>query len=180
LASKPGTYSFSGLTMLEQAILENWPLIVLTCCLFLFLFAVTGVPSYFFHPRESSTGKQNAGIAMSYYACGSLAIGWLIAISILVGVALLAFLERSVYGYGLLDHPNTLGRSTALVMTFGMPVFLWWYTLVRLANGMMPELKRIRVYFAVLLPAIWILLGGVIVIGLLLAFSVAVVFDSLR
>ena len=38
----------------------------------LFLLAMTGVPSYFFHPPHLSVVQQNRAIALSYYACTPL------------------------------------------------------------------------------------------------------------
>lgn len=37
------------------------------------LIALTGVPSYFFHPRRLPVEYQNRGVALSYYACAQLA-----------------------------------------------------------------------------------------------------------
>jgi hypothetical protein len=42
-------------------------------CIALFLFGMTGVASYFFHPKSLSIVRQNRALALSYYACGPLA-----------------------------------------------------------------------------------------------------------
>jgi hypothetical protein len=43
-------------------------------CVLLGLAALTGLPSYFFHPRYLSTELQNRAVALSYYGCSSLAL----------------------------------------------------------------------------------------------------------
>jgi hypothetical protein len=49
------------------------------------LAALTGVPTYFFHPRRLPVEYQNRGVALSYYACAPLA--WAPVVCILGGLA---------------------------------------------------------------------------------------------
>ena len=159
LAFQQGTFMPTVPSIIDKAILENWPWVVLTACLVVFLVASTGVPSYFFHPRESPTARQNAGIAMSYYTCAPLAIA-LIPASRMVMMS-------------LLPDAVTIGAILALPL-------LWWYNLLRLAKGVMPELRRTHIYVGVLIPMVWLLLGGLILIVLpAVAFWGVVVVDSL-
>jgi hypothetical protein len=41
-------------------------------CLWLYLLASSGAPSYFFHPRSLDVVRQNRAIALSYYTCAPL------------------------------------------------------------------------------------------------------------
>jgi len=160
LASQRGSFVFPGPSVSERAFLENWPWIILTVCLFLFLFVATGAPSYFFHPRERSTARQNAGIALSCYAASPLAM------------ALLPM-------FGMFAMPN-VPDWVWMAAIVALPL-LWWYNLLRLAKGMMPELRRTHVYVGVLIPVVWLLLGALILFVLPAIALWGVVFvDSLR
>jgi hypothetical protein len=46
---------------------------VLWVCIGLWLFAITGLASYFFHPGSLTVVRQNRAVALSYYACAPLA-----------------------------------------------------------------------------------------------------------
>jgi hypothetical protein len=61
---------------LEDVVDEvGWWFVGLVCvCVLLGLMALTGLPSYFFHPRHMSTELQNRAVALSYYGCSSLAL----------------------------------------------------------------------------------------------------------
>jgi hypothetical protein len=67
-ATSPGT--------LEDVVDEvGYWFVGLACvCVLLGLAALTGLPSYFFHPRYLSTELQNRAVALSYYGCASLAL----------------------------------------------------------------------------------------------------------
>jgi hypothetical protein len=47
---------------------------LLWLCIALCLFAITGVVTYCFHPRELTTVRQNRAIALAYYTCAPLAL----------------------------------------------------------------------------------------------------------
>jgi hypothetical protein len=55
------------------SILQLTVIPVLWICVGLFLMAMTGACSYFFHPRSLPIVQQNRAIALSYYACAPLA-----------------------------------------------------------------------------------------------------------
>ncbi len=52
---------------------ELWPVALLHFGVLLFLAVATGVPSYFFHPRDLPVHVQNRAVALSYYAPAALA-----------------------------------------------------------------------------------------------------------
>ena len=54
-------------------ILQDGGFVVAVVGVWLVLKAVTGVSSYFFHPRFLSTARQNRAVALSYYPCAPLA-----------------------------------------------------------------------------------------------------------
>jgi hypothetical protein len=57
--------------------------------LWLFVLAITGLPSYFFHPRQLTVVQQNRAVALSYFSCAALA--WTpVSVGLIVGGALLA------------------------------------------------------------------------------------------
>ncbi|MBU0639816.1 MAG: zinc ribbon domain-containing protein [Planctomycetes bacterium] len=96
---------------LEEAIDDFGAAIVpvLLVSVVLCLAALTGLPSYLFHPRHLPVEQQNRAVALSYYACAPLV--WL-------------FLAAVFYWPGLLTHRRTvyvdlgmaamLGRAAAL------------------------------------------------------------------
>jgi hypothetical protein len=47
---------------------------VIPLCVWLFVFAAAGVPSYWFHPRRLPVIKQNRVVALSHYACAPLVL----------------------------------------------------------------------------------------------------------
>ena len=62
--------------MLPRAADETgWWFVIFVCvCVLLALLTITGVPSYFFHPRHLSTEQQNRAVAISYYGCAELSL----------------------------------------------------------------------------------------------------------
>jgi len=67
-ATSPGT--------LEDVVDEvgYWVAGLVCVCVLLGLVALTGLPSYFFHPTYMSVESQNRAVALSYYGCSSLAL----------------------------------------------------------------------------------------------------------
>jgi hypothetical protein len=104
-----------------------WPVAVLHICLLLFLAAATGVPSYFFHPRDVPVTLQNRAIALSYYAGGPLAI---------TGLPILA--GSFSYALGL---DNDLGMGLA-IFTAVFPcaqLAAWFLDLTHLTRRVLPQ-----------------------------------------
>ncbi len=138
----------------DAAYAAVWPVAVLHLCFLLFLAAATGVPGYFFHPRDLPVEMQNRAIAMSYYACGPLAMAVLPAAT---GVAALAIGFDGQVGLGLL---------LLAILLPGGQLAAWWLDLIHITRRIMPQRKGRAVLVAVCVPALWFLLGGLIFFGL--------------
>ena len=65
-----------------------WFVALVLACAILALVALTGLPSYLFHPRFLTTAQQNRAIALSYYGSAALA---LTPLATLVGLGAAAF-----------------------------------------------------------------------------------------
>jgi len=157
-----------------QASREFWWWCVLAMCLLVYLLAITGVPSYFFHPRARAVSQQNAGVAMSYYACAPLAIFPVVGALGALGICFPDFLG---------DDPAATWKllSKLSMITVSLVAISWWYNLQRLARTMMPTLQSTRLCTAVLVPILWLLLGLVLLLVFpILAFGGAAFFDSFR
>jgi hypothetical protein len=92
-------------------------------CLALFLFAVSGVSSYFFHPRSIPVVQQNRAIAISYYACAPLAYT-LITAPLLV---LVAYVGGTVFDR--LRSPIVMGLAWLIAL---VPIGLQIASMIRL------------------------------------------------
>jgi len=133
----------------------GWPLIILYFCWLLYLAAATGVPSYFFHPREVPVQQQNRAIALSYYACGPLAF---------LTIPLLTFTAAV-----LTSSPYSNVSLVLIVLTFTLPVAAvvpWWFDLIHLARRLVPQRPQRAAYLGVGVPILWLLLAGVILVGI--------------
>ncbi|MCH8863017.1 MAG: hypothetical protein IID51_10960 [Proteobacteria bacterium] len=91
----------SGPTLAAQAVSEIWPVAVMLGFLLLFLFAATCVPSYFFEPTSVSPQRQNNAVAMSYYACGPLALFLPLVMTLWGLVKLLQYDRWLAYQWGI-------------------------------------------------------------------------------
>jgi hypothetical protein len=145
------------------------------CCLWLFLLAVTGVASYFFHPPNLSIVRQNRAVALSYYACAPLAWTFLPAFTF-TGMILLAIcdLDSSDTGFRVM-----VACSIVSYLALGIQLASWWRcstTLLRHAT----RCGGVRVAaFALSMPVCGVLLGVLILVVLPLVFvGVAVVVLS--
>ncbi len=89
-----------------------------------FLAGLTGLPSYFFHPRGFPVDLQNRAVALSYYTCAPLAIFPLIA-----GLAVLSscLTDRGS------PSPREVAGALAIVLVPAM-LLAWWLDALRLAR----------------------------------------------
>ena len=159
----------SAPTFVERAYAEVWPVAILLACLLLFLVAATSMPSYFFHPPTVSAQQQDNGIAMSYYACGPLALVGLVFVATLLATDMLGIYSRTSHA----ALPSAI-ISTCIV------VLAWWLNLVHIARRSMPHLKSRRVLIAIGVPLLWGALAGLILVGLPFAIlSVLAIWVSL-
>ena len=152
----------------DAAYYAVWPVAVLHICFLLFLAAATGVPGYFFHPRDLPLEQQNRAIAMSYYACGPLAIA---ALPLATGVGAFAIRLDGQIGLGLLLF--------AVLFPCGQ-VAAWWLDLTHITRRIFPQRQGQAVLVAVCVPALWLLLVGVVLVGLpLLVLYVLIILAPL-
>lgn len=140
--------------LLNMAVSAVWPIAVLHLSLVLYLAAMTGVPSYFFHPRGLRVESQNRAIALSYYACGPLAIS---LFPIAAGVA------SGLIG---LDHKFGLFLALLCVTVPCGQLIAWLLDLIHLAHRLMPQFGRRAVLVGVCVPSIWIAFTGLILFGI--------------
>lgn len=147
----------------------GWPLAIMIGLIFLCLLAWTGLPSYFFHPRAVPIRQQNRAIALSYYA-GSSAMMWL-------GTTLAFFGGLLLLG-GADEAPEVLMVVSAFVL---LPILLTLYDLHGLARRLMPLSLGRRYAMLCLLPFLWLLSAGLILIGIpALLAGIYIVAASLR
>lgn len=149
---------------LNETLADVWPMALMHVCFLLFLLAVTGLPSYFFHPGAIPIPRQNTAIAMSYYAAGPVSAAILPTV-----FAINAAVEANIYGL--------MGAGIGLASLIG----LWWWNLVRLVRTTMPQLKVRAALLALSVPLLWGgLLGLLLVVLSLSILWLLVVFASLR
>lgn len=156
---------------------------VLSVSLFLALAAVTGLPSYFFHPKSLSIEHQNRAIAMSYYSYAGLA--WTPMTFALLGVYLLmSWLDlRTVVIKGVWLDPDVAKMFSAVsaILIFGSQVGASWLSWMRISRRSLLRAPGSFLRMAILVPVLWVLVGGLILVGIPLAFLyVALVFVSLN
>jgi hypothetical protein len=103
-------------------IMEGIGLAFAAICLWLFLKAVTGVASYFFHPRGLAVSRQNRAIALSYYACAPLA--WT-PVSIVILIAMVFFSSSDLSGT-LVSYRIGLALGGLVFVSVGIQLTAWW------------------------------------------------------
>jgi hypothetical protein len=98
----------------------GWWFVILVCaCPLLALLVLTGLPSYFYHPRHLSIEQQNRAVAISYYGCAALT---------LTLPAMTGFCTATMIAWAGSEHVALLGL-TALCLFIVM--LIGWLTSVR-------------------------------------------------
>ncbi len=144
---------------------DLWLAAALYLSVFLILAAITGVPSYFFHPRSLPIEQQNRAVALSYYCCAPLA--WT------PGLFLVGFLLGGIR--------VEAGAAVALAGGLLLQVIPWWWYLVKLSRCIMPEGSRRPVVTAVAVPILWIILTALIFLAVYTLFIfLGLVYHSLQ
>jgi len=138
-----------------------WPAAIGYLVFILFLIAATGLPSYFFHPREVPVIQQNRAVALSYYACGPLSFLGVACLSLVIAVL-------PVIGDYKLSFFFTL---TAVVLPVGA-VVPWWLDLIHLCRRLLPQRPARAVAVAIIVPVLWVSLG----VALFLVVPLTVLF----
>lgn len=161
-----GSYAVSNPNVVDDLILNGWYRGLQLVAGIVALAAMTGVPSYLFHPRQLSIGEQNRAIAMSCYACAPLAfVSWTLPLYALA--TLIAVTSRDQF-----DSPPWL----ALAVT-ALAALIWWRRLIRLGRtALRRRWHRIRI--ALCVPLLWLLVAGLIFAGIpwLVLYAVTLVF----
>ena len=153
----------------DQMLRAVWPVAALHGCILLFLAAATGVPSYYFHPRDIPVEQQNRAIALSYYACAALAWTPLAFVILLAG--LVVFQAYEMIGMGLL--------LLAAFLPFGQLV-AWMADLIHVGVRVMPQRRGRLALLAGTLPFLWLALGAFVFLGVpLLALFLVLFLSSL-
>ena len=134
---------------------DTWLELLAVATGLLALIALTGLPSYLCHPRRLPVAEQNRAIALSYYACAPLA--WVSVALVLYLLMLALSLARGTSDFR--GPPWTLIVFTAFFL------ILWWFRLVQLGRWVMPT-WWLRWRMALLVPVLWVFVGGLIAVGL--------------
>lgn len=131
------------------------------------LIAITGLPSYFFHPRYLSVERQNRAVAMSYYGCAALAFLPMGVIPFWLGMLEWRFgLDAILMHFGMLGWESTLrplllGSGTLVLL---LSVFYLWFEPVRLVRALLRRTRDV-VLLAVGLPVLFVLAAALILVA---------------
>jgi hypothetical protein len=139
---------------------------VLWACVWFFFLTVGGVVSYWFHPKIRPIDQQNRAIAISYYACASLALTP-IAVALLCTATLLGYLaDKSLvqWSSGAFDGIFFVGVAGGglLLGEFGM--MLTSATRLLRRTTYCSGARSISCWIG--LPISWMILAGVFLIAL--------------
>lgn len=145
---------------------------VLPLAILLFLLLLTGVASYWFHPRSLPVVRQNRAVALSYYACAPLVFLWLPAVA--TSVVLLT--------------PRELAISRVYLFLVFLDVVLvplvpiiWYVVTLRLLRVATGARARRMILAAIVIPASCAL-SAILALGLIpwLVGFAWLVIDSVR
>ena len=171
-------HAYAGLVLLTPTVDEalnvdweaiGWPVALGYMCLPLWLVAVTGLPSYWFHPRALDKRRQSRAVALSYYACAPLA--WMPLTAVLLGAGLCTYHELLA-----IELPFVLGYALAALQLLG-----WWLVPVQMARRIAQRSDLGAMTLAGALPVCSLLFGILIFVGIpLLIGYVLVIIESLR
>lgn len=131
-----------------------WPVVGFHLLILLYLAAITGLPSYFFHPKGVSVRLQNRAIAMSYYACGPLAL------TAIPATAMIAML--------FIRGPRYALDAVVLFFIIFLPASLgvWLLDLMHISRRVMPQHRWRPALVAIGVPSIWLLLWVLMFVGI--------------
>lgn len=145
-------------TTLGLAYAAYWPAVLVHVGYLLFLFAATGVQSYFFHPKSVPVRLQNNAVAMSYYMAAPLALTTLMYVGLTAALAISSLwidIEPRLL-MGILLHIQAVGSLIGgLVWT--------WELLFHSGRKMMPQEEARWWVMAAALPVLWMAMGVICV-----------------
>lgn len=128
----------------------------------LYLLAMSGAASYFFHPHHLTTVQQNRAIALSYYACRPLVL--LVIPALLGWASLLLHVNQPAWGNKGFLEASLMG--TAAVFMLIITLLLLWVGYIRmLRHATLCSTVR-AIALAVTLPIAWLVLAVMILVGL--------------
>jgi hypothetical protein len=142
----------------------------------LYLLAVTALPSLFFHPRQLPVLRQNRAVALSYYASCAPLVWWWIPVGIAVPGILMEMYFNPNRTYHLGDLFVFVGGGLALYLHFRMAIGPC--RLIRAAT----QCSTARVWaMGLLVPLGWCVLFGTVLTGIpFLALYAAMILSTLR
>jgi hypothetical protein len=149
---------------------------ILPVCVWLFVFAAAGVPSYWFHPRRLPIVKQNRAVALSHYACAPLVL--LLPAGVCFAAALTIAASRHAPRWAY-EATITLSFASSALWIVALAAF---YTntlrLLYLTTG--ARVGRM-IAAAIVLPLSWIACAAVTVLAIpwIIGF-LRIVIESLR
>ncbi len=132
---------------------HDWAILAAFVATVLWLAGITGVPSYFFHPKSVTVQQQNRALALSYYACGALS---LVIIPILLSIP--ANLLPRKY-----EFLAVLSGILALTLPVA-PLSIWWLDLLHLTRRLLPQFPSRVAVVAICVPCLQVLTGLLIVV----------------
>lgn len=139
---------------LNALFVRVWPVVAFPVLLFVLMAAGTGLPSYFFHPRDESLDRQNRAVALSYYTSAFLP---LLNVPGLVAVIGLWLTDETEFGGGMIYLANLLIAAVLLV---------WIGYLGDLLRKAFPERTARAVAMGTTLPLLWIATIAAIMVGI--------------
>ncbi len=148
----------------------GWWFVVFVClCALLALIVLTGLPSYFFHPKYLSVERQNRAVALSYYGCAPLALAAIVLLGMCVGGVLL----RSASPIATVWLPGALLLKLILAICWTRWGVIGSRTLRRLG-------RRLLVYCVMPLLVVGVGFFGILIGLPLAAYFIALALYSLR
>ena len=161
-----------------------WPLVIGHVLLLLWLTAVTGMQSYWCHPRQLDARRQSRAVALSYYACAPLA--WMPWTAALLGYAFVTYLNSTYRIYwqfpefriaaaDLLRTPLPLALGYALA---SLQVVSWWLVQTQIVSRAARRSGVGLLAFAAAIPACWLLLAALIFVGIPLVVGYTIIVIS--
>jgi hypothetical protein len=131
----------------------TWFIAFFCVCVLLTLLALTGLPSYFFHPKHLSVDQQNRAVALSYYSCAVLAWAPLL-------FALFAAIPLVPEEHNL----DLVLLSVTIALAAVLPVE-WLIVVIRIAGRTLRHPGTV-LKTAILLPVLWVVVGTLFFAGL--------------
>ncbi len=142
---------------------EAWPIVLSSAGVLLYLIAATGVPSYFFHPRDFPVHVQDRAVAASYYAPAALAWTFIPAALVIVAVSPIGS------AYGIWKVASLLTVVIALVL-HALILFKNVLTMLACTISGRPQ----RIWFTAAMLPLTLLCMAALIIPSLHAFEFAV------